>query len=195
MIAHIVGRIVYSDAKEIIVQTDNGVGYQIFYEKKLSCHSKINLFISQIFRETSQELYGFLEIKEKKLFEILLRVKGVGAKSAYALVVTLGSQQLLEAILFKRKKILMEAPGIGEKAASLIILELFRKIKKLESFMGDQEMISSRGNHSRIISDTLEACDELGFSELQVLPLIDAILQRSHIDKSEQLLRLVLEEI
>ncbi len=226
MIAYLEGDVLYSDGKECIIKTEEGIGYQIVFSKILVENTKVALFISQIFRENSQDLFGFLALRDKKIFETLLGVKGVGPKSAYALITFLEGDQLLDAIRFERKKVLMEAPGIGAKAASQIILDLSEKMKKFQSLMGNyslkqikrskpvtseekfseenqqfnfmseeskpsQEDISSH----EIISETLLACSELGFKENDVLPVIQNILNKHRIEKSEQLVHLVLKGI
>ena len=124
MIGYLNGEILFKTNQKIIIGTKSGVGYEVNIQVHAMVGEIISLYISQIIRENSQELFGFTTANEKEIFELLLTVSGVGPKSAYSLVTNVGSTALADAILFEDKKILQSAPGIGPKAASQIILDL-----------------------------------------------------------------------
>jgi Holliday junction DNA helicase RuvA len=219
MIGFIQGNVLFSDGSELIVQTNTGVGYQVYHHKIVPEGVSLNLYISHVIRENSQELYGFSSLREKKLFEMLTSVKGVGPKSAYALVASLGADAIIEGVQFENKKALTKAPGIGQKAASQIILDLQTKIYKVNGYsknplmtfpkaiieseeqnvmvfdeMEEVEPSSSVTDHT-LLQDVLMACKELGFKEESILPVAQNLLKDNSLQKPEQLLHLVLKEM
>lgn len=217
MIAHLQGRVLFSDGQETIILTVGGIGHQVRTHLVLPEGQNINLYIAHIIREASQELYGFSNLREKKLFEMLLTVNGVGPRGAYSLVSVLGTNVVLNAITLDDKKTLAQAPGIGTKTAAQIILDLRPKIHRIkmytESYSGptfdnlmpgdNLELLSStlplttpRPPHeAQLINEALMACKELGFKEQQIAPLLQKIVLQHQITRPEQLVHLVLKEI
>ncbi len=201
MIGSLQGEIVFSDGNQAIVSTASGIGYQVFTTKVYREGENVFFFISQIIRETSQDLFGFNNLKEKKLFEALLSVKGVGPKSAYSLISNLKVDQIIQAITFEDKKILSSVPGIGPKAAAQIILDLSQKIKKVMMYSyginskSEKYIETSFEPQNHILEQAIMACKELGFKESEVLSKAQRILLDHAISKPEQLVHLVLKEI
>lgn len=216
MIGHLQGEVIFSDGTEAVVLTNSGIGYQVYINQVLPEGRGTSVFISHVIREASEELYGFKTIREKKMFELLTSVKGVGPKSAFSLVGAVGVDQIINSILFDDKKTLTKAPGIGNKAAAQMVLDLQNKISKIKMYsnktMGVQDTsnvqpISIREeieevsidsnfvNQDLIIKDAIMACKELGFKEEKIIPLAQKILATNEISKPEQLVHLVLKEV
>ena len=212
MIGYISGEIIFSDGVETIIVSGSGVGYQIYYNQVVPEGSLTSLYISHIKREDSEKLYGFCTFKDKKLFELLTSVKGVGPKSAYSLVSFLNYNQIINAIQMDQKKLLSQAPGIGPKAAAQIILDLSNKIERvkiysekyksnilsanLSSEMDTNEVkIQSDNDGVDLMHEALLACNELGFKDKEIIQIAQKILSENTISKSEQLVHLVLKEI
>ena len=101
MIGYISGTVVYSDSQKSIILTAQGVGYEVSTATPMVPNRDVALFISHIIREQSQDLYGFESAEDKKFFEMLLDVNGIGPKSAFSLVSHLGVQQIISAITFE----------------------------------------------------------------------------------------------
>ena len=223
MMGFITGSVLFSDGKEAIIQSRSGVGYQLYCYSILPEGGKSSVFISHIVRETSEELYSFKSLREKKLFELLITVKGVGPRSAYSVLSQLGGHLLVSAIKTEDKKILKSVTGVGDKAASQMILDLKKKIQSVmmysdkspkfselsASFEDETENdslqtveLNNMGEDSglepdkeEILNETLLACQNLGFQNDKVVPLAQRILQEHDIQKTEQLIHLVLKEI
>ncbi|MDC1175713.1 Holliday junction ATP-dependent DNA helicase RuvA, partial [Bacteriovoracaceae bacterium] len=140
MIGHLKGEVLFSDGIETLIQTPMGVGYQVYLNEVLTEGAEASVYISHVIKEASEELYGFKNLREKKLFEILISVKGVGPKSAYILLNALGVEQIVSAIQFDNKKALTAAPGIGPKAAAQILLDLSSKIEKIKMYSPNYQM-------------------------------------------------------
>ncbi len=205
MIGYLNGQVVFSDGEKTILGTASGVGYELYFQKVISEGQPLEVFISHYIREAGEELYAFETLREKKLFELLLKVKGVGPKSAYAMISLLGEQEIIQAIFLESKEVLKKVPGIGAKAAAQVILDLKDKIGKMEMYVnlkiGNTELgtDAAPGNvekiPSHILNDALMACKELGFSEDQVIKIAKGILSKKPIKQAEELVHLVLKEI
>ena len=208
MIGYLEGRIIFSDGVRAILMTKMGVGYEVFHSKLAIEGEEVKLFISHIIKEASQDLYAFPNFSEKMIFELFLKVKGVGAKSAYAIVKHLGPSQAVQAIKFENKKLFQSVPGIGPKAAAQIILDLKNKVDQLSmtlplesSWLKNAE--AENRNHGAsvdpmyddIFRDTLMACQELGFKELQVVEVVKELLKSEQFKTSEQMLQKVLKNL
>lgn len=130
MIGYISGTVVYSDSVKSIILTAQGVGYEVNTATPMVPNRDVALFISHIIRETTQDLYGFESVDDKKFFEMLIDVNGIGPKSAFSLITHVGVQQIVSAITFDNVDVLKSAPGVGKKSAEQIVLSLKDKISK-----------------------------------------------------------------
>lgn len=220
MIGFLSGEVLFSDGHECIIQTVSGVGHQVFYNKVLIEGTMAAIYIAHIIKEDSENLYGFHSLRAKKLFELLLTVKGIGPKSAYNLICNLGVNEIINAVNLEAKNTLTKIPGLGTKGAAQIILDLAGKIDKVkmysdssrvykaqpqvvthtqlsiaEEFTIKDDMPILKNNQHDILNDTLMACKELGFKEDKIIPLAQKILGANLITKPEQLIHLVLKEL
>lgn len=203
MIGYISGTIVYSDSQKSTILTASGVGYEVRTATPLVPNRDISLFISHIIREQSQDLYGFESSDDKKFFEMLLEVNGIGPKSAYGLVSALGIQQIISAITLDNVDILKSAPGVGKKSAEQIILSLKDKIAKLELGLVTKEKPVKSGVKvkdqskvdAHVVKETLLACQGLGFKDQDILPMIQKHLQEGANYGPEDLVKLILKEL
>jgi Holliday junction DNA helicase RuvA len=203
MIGYISGTVVYSDSQRSIVLTAQGVGYEINTATPMVPNREVALFISHIIRENAQDLYGFETADEKKFFEMLIDVNGIGPKSAFSLISHLGVEQIISAITFENTDILKSAPGVGKKSAEQIVLSLKDKISKLEVGFATREKPVKAGAKvkadnkidANLVKETLAACQGLGFKDQEVLPMIQKHLQAGAASRPEDLLKLILKEI
>ena len=129
MIAFIVGK-VYSYGKDYVVVENNGVGYYLNFSRpeKISLGQELMFHTYQHVREDDISLFGFLTPEEKILFMNLISVKGVGPKSAIAILGASPTSELVNAIELGDVGFLKRMPGIGAKTASQIILDLKGKL-------------------------------------------------------------------
>ena len=203
MIGYISGTVVYSDSQKSVILTNSGVGYEIHTATPMVPNRDIALFISHIIREQSQDLYGFESADDKKFFEMLLDVNGIGPKSAFGLVSHLGVQQIISAITFENADILKSAPGVGKKSAEQIVLSLKDKVTKLEIGLAAKENPIKAGVKTKnenktdafLVKETLAACQGLGFKDQDVLPMIQRHLQEGLVKKPEDMVKVILKEL
>lgn len=213
MIGFVQGEVLFSDGQELILRTLSGVGYQLHYSRVLAEGQTAFVYVSHVVRENAVDLFAFENLRAKKLFELLLQVRGVGPKSAYALMASLPVSQIIEAIQTENKKLLTKAPGVGDKAASQMILDLQKKILKVNMYTtkashgfvvnaseiptpAQSEFFSPEHSNTEdhnVLEDALMACRELGFKDEKIIPLAQKVLRENQLTKPEQLVHLVLK--
>ena len=112
----------------------NGVGYlvntSLTTQSRLKVGERSKLYISESVREDAFELFGFATKSEKRSFDLLIGVSGVGPKAALSILSAYTPEALAMAILSGDEKALTVAPGIGKKIAQRVILELKDKLAK-----------------------------------------------------------------
>ncbi len=189
MIGYLEGEVLFKEEQKLLVKAGNGIGYEIFYNR--TCGKDVKIFTSQIFKEKSVELYGFENLNEKLFFENLLKVNGVGPKSAFSLINTVGTEALKQAILLEDIKTIKTAPGIGPKAAKQMILDLKDKIDLNTEFSGPSESESN----SSFFMEAISAFKELGFQENEIRPIIKEKLKTNTYSQAEDLIKSVLVQL
>lgn len=203
MIGYLSGTIVYSDSQKSVILTPQGVGYEVHTATPMVPNRDVALFISHIIRENDQNLFGFETAEEKKFFEMLLDVNGIGPRSAFSLVCHLGVQQIISAIAFENVDILKSAPGVGKKSAEQIVLSLKDKVAKLEMGLVTKEKPVKTGAKvkndqmvdAHLVKETLAACQGLGFKDQEILPMIQRHLQTGAATRPEDLVKMILKEL
>lgn len=135
MIALIKGEI-FDIEEDSFVILAGGVGYRVYtplaaYETLPAVGDEIILHIHYHLRENDVSLFGFADKKELALFELLINVNGVGAKTALVMLNTLSYDQLLQSMQTGSITNLVKIPGIGKKTAERILLEMKDKLDKL----------------------------------------------------------------
>ena len=162
MIARLNGILIEKSPPQVIVDC-NGVGYEVevpmstFYNLP-EIGSKIQLLIHFVVREDAQLLYGFGSEQEKSTFKQLLKVNGIGAKSALSILSGVSIDDLVEAVNRQEVAMLTRIPGIGKKTAERLLLELKDKF----AVTGSATTISQPKSASY---DVLNALIALGYNE------------------------------
>lgn len=163
MIGRIQGKLIESNPPRILVDV-HGVGYEIdvpmstFYSLP-NLGSEVTLLTHMIVREDAQLLYGFLTDEERETFRILLKVSGIGARTALAVLSGLSVPDLVNAVALQDAAILTRVPGIGKKTAERLILELKDKLTgALPNATGLTAMNS-------VTSDIINALIGLGYTD------------------------------
>ena len=128
MIAYIKGTLIRKQQNEVIVET-GGIGYSIGISTQTlsqlpASGDAIRLEIHHHFSDSDQRLFGFLDLQEKRLFELLLTVKSIGPKLALGILSGMSSRQIVESIARGDVAGLSRISGIGKKTAERMVLEL-----------------------------------------------------------------------
>jgi len=163
------GRVVYKEPSFVHVDV-SGVVYEVFISLQSFSAlggDEVKLFTSHIIREDAQLLYGFLEIGEKKLFERLIKISGVGPKVAMAICSTFTPSQFAMVINNKDISGVQRVPGIGPKGAGRILVEL-------SGFDAELMATSSAEPKSLAASQACEALESLGFKKEKILKALSS---------------------
>ncbi len=162
MIVGLKGTVEYKEPSFVHVEVA-GVIYEVF----ISLHTfsalpkgEVKLFIRHVVREDAQLLYGFLEVSEKKLFERLIKISGVGPKVAMAICSTYTPSQFATIISNKDMNGVKKVPGIGPKSAGRILVEL--------SGFDIELVTSSSTSQSQSFNEASEALEALGFKKEKI---------------------------
>src|ERR1700754_1736990 len=151
MIAFLKGRLVHRDPARVVIDV-NGVGYQVNISLQTFSDIKeqesIMLHTHLAIREDAHVLFGFSTDAEKKLFQQLISVNGVGPSTAIVMLSYMNSNELKSAIVREDAASLQSIKGIGGKTALRVIIELKDKLKK-ESWEETQPVIST-GPHNTL---------------------------------------------
>ncbi len=161
MIAHLRGKLIHKQPGQAIVDA-GGVGYDVTisvptFTALPSVGAEASLHIYTVVREDQIALFGFLEREEKRLFERLITVSGVGPKLAITILSGLSSERTVQAIRGQDHAQLVRIPGVGKKLAERLVVELK---DKLDDFAVVPAQAAVQGP---AVDDVLSALVNLGY--------------------------------
>lgn len=179
MFAYIKG-FLETKTREYIVIDINGLGYKIFMSESnidslgnIGDNIKVHTFVRV--KEDDISIFGFKTQDELRMFELLLSVGGVGAKTALVVLSNIEPSAFAYAVISEDVKILTQIPGIGPKSAKRIILELKDKLKSdsISLDIDESNIMTSQSDNNNIIEAT-SALQVLGYSKKD----IDSVLNK-----------------
>ncbi len=172
MISRLKGVLIEKLPPQVVVDC-HGVGYEVevpmstFYNMP-EVGENIQLLTHFVVREDAQLLYGFGTDKERETFRKLLKVNGVGAKSALSILSGVSIEDLIEAVRLQEVTLLTRIPGVGKKTAERLILELKDKL-------GVADGVSVGGHGKSVTHDVLNALVVLGYNERDALAAVKTL--------------------
>jgi Holliday junction DNA helicase RuvA len=175
MIGRIAGVLLEKNPPQILVDA-NGVGYEVevpmstFYNLPQT-GARVTLLTHLVVREDAHLLFGFGSEAERRVFRQLLKIAGVGARTALAVLSGMSVAELAQAVTMQEIGRLTKVPGIGKKTAERLILELKDKLGADLS----AEIVSHRA--APAASDVLHALLALGYSEKEALAAVKQLPQ------------------
>lgn len=180
MIARLRGHVWEKLPPNIVVIDANGVGYEVevpisTFSMLPSVKTETALYIQQIIREDANLLYGFYTLEEKEAFRILIKVSGIGPKSAIVILSGLSVAELYDVIANEDVTRLTRVPGIGKKTAERLIVELKDKIKAV-SMISSGDLLDMRLVHNPV-NDAILALTTLGYKTSDAEKMIKKIAQ------------------
>lgn len=182
MIEAIEGILTKKEPTNCIIKTNVGISYKIFIS--LTCSSlleegkNIELLISQIIREDANLLYGFIEESERKMFQTLIKVSGIGANTAMTTCSSLSSDMFTKALVENNTLAFTKIPGIGPKTAKRIIAEL-----------SDSKVIDSIQNQSNSNIEAIMALESLGFKKDKINKILLQCVSKNTADLVKEALK------
>ncbi len=180
MFSYIKGILVAKSIGYVIIDV-GGVGFKIFMSetsiKKLGeTGEEIKVFTHMQVREDDISLYGFTTNEELRMFELLISVSGVGAKSAIAMLSNISPSSFALAVISNDIKSLTKIPGIGSKTAQRIVLELKDKLKTEESISNNsnEEIIVAIQDDNKT-SEAVQALKVLGYTSVEIEKVLSTL--------------------
>ncbi|MGL4999158.1 MAG: Holliday junction branch migration protein RuvA [Cetobacterium sp.] len=152
----------------------NGIGYRVYITlktyDKVKIGEKKELYIYNVIKEDTFKLVGFLEERERMLFEMLIGISGIGLSLALSIMSTFTIENIREIVLNEDFKTLKRVPKLGEKKSKQIIIDLNNKIKTLN-------LMSTEEPSGEILNNAIEeelymALESLGYSKKEIDSLI-----------------------
>lgn len=193
MIDYIKGKITELTPAYLIVE-NGGIGY--FASISLSTYSKlegkeeVRIFVHEVIREDSHQLFGFAEKEEREIFRLLISVTGVGASTARMMLSSLNPAEIEKAILGSDINTLKGVKGIGLKTAQRIVVDLKDKLGKQS---GTGEIFAFTDNTKR--DEALSALVMLGFGKSAVTKVLDTIIRKEKSLTVEEMIKRALKSL
>ncbi|KRG10357.1 Holliday junction branch migration protein RuvA [Staphylococcus sp. NAM3COL9] len=183
MYAYIKGTLTVLNPTHVVVES-SGVGYEIqtpnSYRFQKHMEQEVVIHTSLIVREDAQLLYGFINQEEKDMFLSLIKVTGIGPKSALAILASSSPNDVKIAIENENDAYLTQFPGIGKKTARQIVLDLKGKVQINEV---DSSQLLNMGIDSNgataIVKEAMLALEALGYSKRELTKVEKTLTKES----------------
>lgn len=202
MIAYLKGELTDKKENYAVLEVGN-IGYEVFLPSSTimglpALGSTIKLYTYLHVREDAICLYGFKTKDDLEMFKLLITVNGIGPKGALAILSAISADDIRFAVLAEDAKAIAKAPGIGNKTASKLILELKDKFKLETAFeqrLMNQENIGGRISYiSEKREEAVQALTVLGYSASDALKIVNQINITDDMT-SEEILKLCLKRM
>ncbi len=178
MFAYIKGNLVDKSSNYVVID-NNGIGYKIFMGDTAinslgEIGTDVKIYTHYHVREDDISLYGFITNEELRMFELLIQVSGVGAKSALVMLSNIEPSSFAIAVISNDTSKLVKIPGIGAKTAARIVLELKDKLK-------NEQISSNKTNKENIeldnekVEEAISALQVLGFNKKEIEKVLEKI--------------------
>ena len=171
MIAKLTGTLDTKNPPAVVIDC-HGVGYEVFVPMSTFYNlpelgSKITLLTHFVVREDAQILYGFATAQEREGFRELIKISGVGPRTALSILSGMNVAELAQAVTLQEASRLIKVPGIGKKTAERLLLELKGKLGP------DIGVVASVASDAQ--SDILQALLALGYSDREAAAALKAL--------------------
>ena len=201
MLAYIKGTLEMKMTGYIVIDI-GGLGYKVFMsdsgiEKLGNIGDTVKVHTYYKVREDDISIFGFNTLEELKMFELLISVSGVGAKTALGMLAVCEPTEFALAVITEDVKTLTQMPGIGAKSAQRIILELKDKIKKeqqiqeltkaTEGISGVKTKLEEKIENEEKIDEAIAALQVLGYNKREIEKAFDKLVKENM--TTEELIR------
>jgi len=192
MIAWLSGLVVDASTPNLIVLNVGGVGYAVETTTPsfllLAAETKtVNVLVHTQVREDAINLYGFLEVEERALFRALIKVNGIGPKSAMAILSTMSPGLFIQAIQLQDKSMLTKLPGVGAKTADRMLIEMRDILKDVHL------PLAPISNASLMAQEAISALEVLGYRSHEAAKVVKKL--EAEANDSQTLIKLALRQL
>ncbi len=199
MIGRLRGVLLERKPPELLLDV-NGVGYEL--EASMSTFyalpetgAEVTLHTHLVVREDAQLLYGFATEGERRMFRALIRVRGVGAKLALAILSGMSAEDFVCCINDENTSALVRLPGVGKKTAERLIVEMRDRLSEWDTFTPAPSSLSGEGAEAVADShsEAVHALISLGYRPQEASRLVHAVEGADELG-SEEVIRLALKQ-
>lgn len=163
-----------------IVIDVGGLGYKVFMSESAievvgELGEKVKVYTHHHVREDDISLYGFLTMEELNMFELLISVSGVGAKSALSILANIEPSSFALAVISNDMSKLVKIPGVGAKTAARIVLELKDKLKNQDAVTKKTDVIKKNIVDEKQVDEAISALQVLGYNRKDIEKVFEKI--------------------
>lgn len=197
MYSYIIGKVI-SKSKNILILENNNIGYEIYMTEialsELNIGEDAKMYTYYNVTQDNISLFGFKNLEEKKMFENLISVSKIGAKTAIGILSSISTAELAISIITNDINRLSKLPGIGKKTAQRLVLEVIDKVKTEEIIFTEEEQKSNENylNTTEKEKDVIEALKVLGYNIKEIESVIKTLdIKSSTEDMIKQALKIL----
>ena len=197
MFYHIEGMAVELEPSLVVLDC-GGVGYALNATlntvSNIRLGDKVKLYVAESIGENNFDLFGFYTKSEKRCFDMLVSVSGIGPKAALSILSYSTPETLALAVMNDDVKALTVAPGVGKKIAQRVILELKDKMSKDSSLQDIQlPAVQPASGQDSTMADAMTALGVLGYSSAEIAPALKNIDSKGM--SAEEIIKAVLKQM
>ena len=172
MFSYIKGILEVKNLNYVVIDV-NGIGFKIFMSESAiqrleETGNTVKIYTHMNVKEDDLSLYGFITNEELRMFELLIGVSGVGAKSAISMLSSITPSKFALAVISNDVKTLTKIPGIGPKSAQRIILELKDKLKTEEAIQTNSIELKTSIVENNKLEEAVQALKVLGYTRQEI---------------------------
>ena len=202
MLAYIKGTLEMKMTEYVVIDV-NGLGYKVFMsdvgiDRLGNTGDKVKVYTYYRVREDDISIYGFNTLEELRMFELLISVSGVGAKTAVTMLASCEPSEFALAVVSEDVKALTSIPGIGAKSAKRIILELKDKITKEQQIKDIDNQIKEKNKldskltkaieNNEKVSEAMAALQVLGYNKKEIEKAFEKIDTKT-LESTEEIIK------
>lgn len=182
----------------VAVIDNNGIGYELTVSDKTAgrlqgSDGEVRLYTYFHVKEDAHELYGFHSVEEKRIFELLIGISGVGPKAAMAILSVLSPADFTMAVMAEDAKAIASAQGIGTRTAQKIILELKDKLSRDDFVAAPAAKNAKAPAKTNAVQDALLSLEALGYTRSEAMRAMS--FEGSEEMSTEDLIRMALKRL
>ena len=198
MYSYIIGKVV-NKFKNILILENNNIGYEIYMTEialsELNVDEEAKIYTYYNVSQDNISLFGFKNLEEKKMFENLISVSKIGAKTAIGILSSISTAEFAIAIITNDINRLSKLPGIGKKTAQRIVLEITDKVKTEEIVFAEDKEQKTNEQYVTVSEkekDVVEALKVLGYNIKEIEKIMKSLdINSSTEDMIKQALKIL----
>lgn len=148
--------------------------------------------------ETSQQLFAFSDKQDRALFRQLIKVSNVGPKMALGILSGMDSSEFVRCVMSNNLSALVRVPGVGKKTAERLIVEMRDRLRDWSTVTDGPApamVTSAVVSENQIFADAESALIALGYKPMEAAKVLNAVLSKQTVERSEELIRLALRSM